>query len=144
MESFVFGGARHERLEVNVLRYERAASGNNYHDDNWLSVEVSVNCGAFHGKFPAAFLTGELESFYVQLARLYETLTGKARFQTLEGQLELEVIGDGLGHISISGEAQDKAGIGNKLLFKLAVDQTQLQTSVQSLAAVTSAFPVRT
>jgi len=49
-----------------------------------------------------------------------------------------------LGHIKISGEALDRAGIGNKLIFEIDIDQTQLQTSVQSLAAAMSAFPVRT
>jgi hypothetical protein len=143
MKSIVFGGQEHERLEINVLGYERAASGD-YHDDNWLSAQVSVSCGAFRGMFPAAFLTAELESFRDQLAQLYEALSGSARFETLEGQLQLEITGDGLGHIHISGEAQDQAGIGNRLVFKIGIDQTQLQASVQSLASAMSSFPVRT
>jgi hypothetical protein len=98
----------------------------------------------FAGNFPATFLTGELESFHAQLNSLYQTLTGSARFETLEGQLELEATGDGLGHIKISGKAYDQAGIGNKLVFAIGIDQTQLQTSVQSLAAAMSTFPVRT
>lgn len=143
MKSIAFGGKEHERLEITVLGYERAASGD-YHDDNWLSIEVSVNCGAFRGKFSASFLTGELESFHAQLASLYQTLSGSVRFETLEGQLELVATGDGLGHINISGSAYDQAGIGNKLVFAIEIDQTQLQTSVQSLAAAMSTFPVRT
>ncbi|WP_458071774.1 WapI family immunity protein [Rhodanobacter sp. BL-MT-08] len=107
-------------------------------------MEVSVQCGAFHGRFPAAFLTGELESFHAQLISLYQTLLGTAKFQTLEGQLELQATGDGLGHVRISGEALDQAGIGNKLVFEIVIDQTQLQTSVQMLAAAMLAFPVRT
>jgi hypothetical protein len=55
MKSIAFGGEEHERLEINVLGYERAASGD-YHDDNWLSVEVSVRCGAFRGQFPSYVL----------------------------------------------------------------------------------------
>jgi hypothetical protein len=143
MKSIAFGAEEYERVEITIFGYERAASGD-YHDDNWLSVEVSVNCGAFHGKFPAAFLTRELESFHAQLTLLYQTLTGSARFETLEGQLELEATGNGLGRIKISGEARDQAGIGNKLIFEIGIDQTQLQTSVQSLAAAMSVFPVRT
>lgn len=143
MKSIAFGEKEYERLEITILGYERAASGD-YHDDNWLSVEVSVCCGAFRGKFSAAFLTGELQSFHVQLASLYRTLTGSARFETLEGQLELEATGDGLGHIKISGKARDQAGIGNQFIFAMDIDQTQLQTSVQSLAAAMSAYPVRT
>ncbi|MFK2877180.1 WapI family immunity protein [Rhodanobacter hydrolyticus] len=143
MKSIAFGGKEHERLEINVFGYGCAASGN-YHDVNWLSVETFICCGGFHGKFPATFFTGDLQSFHSQLASLYQILTGTAKFETLEGQLKLEATGDGLGHIKISGEALDQAGIGNKLIFEIGIDQTQLQTSVQSLAAATSAFPVRT
>jgi hypothetical protein len=143
MKSIVFGGQEHGRLEITVFGYERAVSGD-CHDDNWLSVEVSVSCGAFSGKFPAAFLTGELESFQTQLISLYQTITGSARLETMEEQLQLEATGDGLGHINISGKAQDQTGIGNKLFFKFCIDQSQLQASVQSLVAATSAFPVRT
>jgi hypothetical protein len=143
MKSVAFGGEKHERLEITVLGYERAASGC-FHDDNWLSVEVAIRCGVFHGKFPAAFLTEELEAFHGQLVSLYQTLTGKAEFRTLEGQLDLTATGDGLGHIKISGKARDQAGTGNRFSFEIGIDQTQLQTSVQSLAAVLAAYPVRT
>ena len=142
MKSIVFGGEEHERLEIRTFGYERAASGD-YHDDNWLSVEVSVYCGAFEGKFSAAFLTGELVSFHAQLTSLYQAHVGSARFETLEGQLELEAKGDGPGHIKIEGTALDQAGIGNKLAFEIRIDQAQLLTSLQSLAAAISAFPVR-
>lgn len=143
MKSVTFGGEKHERLEITVFNYERTVSGD-YHDDNWLSVEVAIRCGAFQGQFPASFLTNELGAFYEQLAALQRTLRGKAEFTTLEEQLELAVTGDGLGYIKISGKARDVAGTGNKLSFQIDVDQTQLQASVQSLAAVLAAYPVRT
>ena len=133
---------KYERFEINVFGYGCAASGN-YHDDNWLSVEISICCCGFHGKFPVTFFTGDLQSFHAQLASLYQILTGTAKFETLEGQLKLEATGDGLGHIKISGESLDQAGIGNKLIFEIGIDQTQLQTSMQSLASAMSAFPVR-
>jgi len=81
---------KYERFEINVFGYGCAASGN-YHDDNWLSVEISISCGGFHGKFPAMFFTGDLQSFHAQLVSLYQILTGTAKFETLEGQLKLEV-----------------------------------------------------
>jgi hypothetical protein len=143
MKSVAFGGEKHERLEIAVLGYERSPTGC-YHDDNWLSVEVAIRCGAFHGKFPAAFLTEELAAFHAQLASLYQALTGKAEFKTLEEQLDLTATGDGLGHIKISGKARDQAGTGNRLSFDISIDQTQLQKSVQSLAAVLATYPVRT
>src|SRR5207253_7730240 len=39
--TFSFGQSEHERIEVDVLRYERSPVGE-YHDDNWLTSQVSV------------------------------------------------------------------------------------------------------
>ena len=69
MQSFAFGGEKYERLEIVVQGYERAATGE-FSDNNWLSVVVSIHCGAFRGKFSAAFLTSELDSFHEQLSSL--------------------------------------------------------------------------
>ena len=143
MQSVLFGGEKHERLEIAVHGCERGATSD-HHNDNWLSVEVSIRSGAFQGGFRAAFLTGELEAFHSQLVLLHQTLRGNAEFRTLEEQLTLTLTGDGRGHMQLSGEALDQAGIGNRLIFGILLDQTQLQSSVQSLAAVLAAYPVRT
>ena len=143
MQSFVFGGEEYERLEIVVQGYERAATGE-FYDDNWLSVVVSVHCGGFRGRFTAAFLTSELESFHGKLASLYETLTGEAQFQTLEEQLSLTLKCDGRGQLQLQGEALDQLGVGNRLSFKILIDQTQLESSVRSLASTLRAYPVRT
>lgn len=143
MQTVEFGSQENERIAINVIGYERSASGEVW-DDNWLSVEVAISVGAFHGKYQASFMTGELEELHEQLAKLLEALTGNAEFSTLEGQLSLALVGDGLGHIQIKGEARDEAGIGNRLSFSFAIDQTQLQSSVRALGTAIAAYPVRT
>jgi len=142
MHHIVFGGSKHERLEITVTGYERSASGD-YHDDNWLLVGISVAAGAFLGSFDATFQTSELSSLCSGLSTLYETLNGRVRFETLEDQLSLEFIGNGRGSIELRGEATDQPGIGNKLIFTVAFDQTQLHRSLHALKAALSAFPVR-
>lgn len=142
MQSVCFVGDGGEQLRIDVLGYERAPVGE-YFDDNWLSVAVEVKAGGFTGFFSASFLTGELEAFHQQAARLHASLEGSATFRTLEEQLSLDLVGDGLGHIRLTGRAEDQPGIGNTLEFAFAFDQTQLQPSVQDLARVLSTFPVR-
>jgi hypothetical protein len=141
---FSFGQSQHERIEVNVLGYERLPVGD-YHDDNWLTVEISVLAGGFRGNVKAAILTGELAEFHAQLRLLHQNLSGTAKFTTLEEQLHLRLTGEGKGHVELSGEVADQAGarIGNQLHFKLQFDQSQLGTSVRELERVTSEFPVR-
>ncbi len=139
---FSFGQSETERIEVDVQRYERAPSGN-YYDDNWLTSQIRVSVGGFHGKVEATIQTAELDRFLTQLRPLYKTLRGTAEFSTLEGQLHLLLVGDGKGHMELTGEAEDQAGGSNQLRFRLQFDQTQLETSIHELERVISMFPIR-
>ena len=140
---FSFGQSEHERIEIEVLRYERAAAGE-YYDDNWVTSQIRVRAGGFRGQIDAAVLTGELSAFLAGLRPLHETLRGTAEFSTLEQQLHLRLIGDGKGHIELTGEIADQPGIGNRLHFTLQIDQSQLGASIHELERVTTEFPVRT
>jgi len=140
--TFSFGESHHERVEVDVLRYERAPIGE-YYDDNWLTARIRVSAGGFQGKVDAAIVAAELATFLAQLRPLYESLRGSAEFSTLEGQLHLKLNGDGKGHVELVGEVLDQPGIGNRLSFTLHFDQSQLGASIRELEAVTSTFPVR-
>lgn len=139
---FAFGQSERERIAVNVLSYERPISGD-YYDDNWLLVAINVSVGGFSGRARAAFGAGELVRFSQQLHLLYDSLSGSAEFRTLEDQLSLTLVGDGRGHIRLTGEFLDDAGIGNRLSFTLDFDQTLLHDSIRALDAVIHAFPVR-
>ena len=139
---FSLGHSERERIEVDVLSYEHAPVGEPF-DDNWLRVDIRVQAGGFRGSVSAAILTGDLVAFASQLRPLFETRSGSAQFSTMEGQLSLRLVGDAKGHIELLGEVSDKAGIGNRLHFKLDFDQSQLGASLRELDKVTSQFPVR-
>ena len=137
---FSFGQSQHDRLEIDVLRYERAPVGE-YYDDNWLTARVRVWIGGFHGTVDAAILTDELAAFLTQLHPLHRRLLGSAEFTTLEGQLYLRLVGDAKGHIQLVGEVADQPGVGNRLHFTLSFDQSQLGGSIRELEGVVSAYP---
>jgi hypothetical protein len=139
---FSLGQSEHERIEIDVLRYERAPVGE-YYDDNWLTSQIRIRAGGFSGQVDAAILTPELSAFLTALRPLYKTLSGMAEFSTMEGQLQLRLVGDGKGHIALTGEVADQPGIGNRLHFSLQLDQSQLRASIDELAKVTAEFPVR-
>jgi hypothetical protein len=140
---FSFGHSKLECIEIDVLRYEENQPVGEFYDDNWLTVEISVHAGGFHGKAGAALITSELVNFASELVPLFETLKGSARFETIEEQLSLRLVGDGKGHIELRGEVADRAGTGNRLRFTLQFDQSQLGISIRQLEKVTSQFPVR-
>jgi hypothetical protein len=139
---FSFGQSENERVEIDVLRYERPLVGE-YWDDNWLRVEIRVQAGGVRGKVTVAILTGELEKLLSELRPLYKTLSGSVNFKTMEAQLTLVLVGDGKGHIELRGEILDQPGIGNRLNFVLQFDQTQLATSIRELERVMAQFPIR-
>ena len=140
--AFSLGESEHERVEVTVSGYERQPSGD-YHDDNWLTVEVSLAVGGFRGRFQASFLTAELTEFRDQLVALNKSLKGEAKLATMETQLLLSLTGNGRGGISLKGEAWDQPGIGNRLAFGFNLDQTHLANTLRELDAVIERFPVR-
>jgi len=139
---FLLGSSGRECVEIDIMGYERELVGE-YYDDNWVRGNVSVIVGGFTGKFNAAFLTEDFSRFLEELKRLYESLSGKAEFTTIEGLLLLEAEGDGKGHIRVSGEAMDVVGIGNRLVFNFEIDQTQLAKTIKELKHVISEYPVR-
>ena len=104
MKSFAIGTNKRETVAVTVLSYERPPVGE-FYDDNWLLCEVSVQVGAFSGKFQANFLTSELEGLLQGLDTIHQELRGDYTFQPMEGQLVLRASCDSLGHIHIAGEA---------------------------------------
>ena len=139
---FSFGQSEQERIEVDVHGYESEPIGE-YYTDNWLRTEIRVHAGGFRGKASAAIITSELVKFAAELRLLYETLKGSAKFETLETQLNLNILGDGKGHIELTGEVADQAGIGNRLHFTLEFNQSQLGASIRELEKVISSFPIR-
>lgn len=140
---FSFGQSQHNRIEVDVLHYERPPSGE-YYDDNWLIVQIRVAAGGFRGKVDASILTDELVGFTAQVRSLNETVSGTAQFTTLEEQLELTLTADSKGRITLSGRVADEAGVGNRLCFEFDFDQSQLNTSLRELEQVVETFPIRT
>jgi hypothetical protein len=139
---FSFGLSERERIEVDVLRYERSPVGD-VHDDNWLSVSIRVRAGGFQGNADAAILTWELVKLASDLRPLVDKLSGAAEFLTLEEQLSFNLEGKGKGHFDFHGEVLDQAGMGNRLRFTLKFDRSSLDSSLRELEAVIVKFPQR-
>jgi hypothetical protein len=126
------GGDEHEYVRVQVI----GANG-----DGWLPSLISVQVGGFHGEFSSDLDTWAFARFVREVRDLHRTLKGKATFTTYEKQLELDLVGDGLGHVEVKAEAMDYAGTGNKLIFRLHIDQTDLPGLIKDLDAIVAVYP---
>ena len=135
------GHSEHEFILLDVINRSHP-NANDYYDGNWLNAKAVVKVGCFTGAVNGQLRADELASFQSELAKLYTSLSGSAKFSTLEGWLAFEVAGDGKGHFSCSGEVTDDFVQGNTLNFKLDLDQTFLPEILNGFEKVASAFPV--
>lgn len=110
-------------------------------DRNWIRGIVKVKAGAFSGEFKADFMTVDFMSFKNELAKLYDKLNGIATFHTLESQVEIKIVGDGIGHLNAECVVMDNAGNGNKLEFEVSFDQTHIPKILNQLEKIVTKFP---
>ncbi len=137
----VVGGSERERVAIRVLgRMHPGAT--DYWDGNWLLSPIEVAVGGFVGRAQAGLRTEELRSFREGLEKLYKTLEGEARLDSMEEWLSLDCRGDGLGHVEVRGSVRDEPGVGNELTFRLSLDQTFLPPIITSLSGVEAVYPV--
>ena len=135
------GHSEHEFILLDVIN-RSYPTANDFYDGNWLNTKAVVKVGCFTGTVNGQLRADELASFQVELSKLYKSLSGSAKFLTLERWLSFEITGDGRGHFSCVGEITDGSVRGNTLNFELDLDQTFLPESLNSLEKVASAFPV--
>lgn len=126
------------RIELIGLNYPTAKLD---WDRNWIRGFVKVKAGAFSGEFKADFITADFVDFKNELIKLYDKLNGIVTFKTLESQVEIKIVGDGIGHLNAECIVMDNAGNGNKLEFEISFDQTHIPKIINQLEKITNKFP---
>jgi hypothetical protein len=111
-------------------------------DRNWIKTKVTVKGGAFGGQYVADFMTTDFELLKRGFKKLDKDFNATANFEPLEGQLKLNISGDGLGHFEVKCIAQDQPGLGGTLSFILFFDQTELAQLINEPEKITKAFPI--
>ena len=129
---FQIGGSEHEYIRVEVLGSTT---------DGLVQSRIEISAGAFRGEYLSDLDCWAFSCFARELRDLHKVLLGTATFTTIERQLELSFVGDGLEHIQVQAEAMDYTGTGNKLIFRLEVDQTELLPLLRDLDAVVATYP---
>ena len=112
-------------------------------DRNWVKTKVIVKGGAFSGQFTADLMTTDFELFKRDLKNLDKDFKGTAKLSPLEGQLIININGDGLGHFETKCNVTDQPGYGGTLSFSLSFDQTELPRLINELDKITKAFPIK-
>lgn len=134
---------RNDSEYLNVQITGRSHPGSlDYWDGNWVNADIEIYAGSFRGRYGAYLRAEELRDFRDALARLYSFDSKEAKFETMEEQLSIRITGNGLGHFAAECEALDQAGIGNRLIFSLEFDQTEIPEMLQGLDGVARKYPV--
>jgi hypothetical protein len=121
-------GSEHSQLVRDDIRGYTFPDRDDDADGNWLTVWLEIDVEPLRGTYSALWRAEFITSFRRELEKLYESLEGDATFHPdWEGSLALKLHGDGIGHISVKGEACPDASIGPWLRFHLPdIDQTHL------------------
>ena len=135
------GGERSEFLALTILGRSHP-DARDYWDGNWVPRLRRGRRGRVPGRGRRRPAREELASFHGEAARLSESLSGEARFSTMEDWLSIVLAGDRRGGVELSCEVRDQPGIGNTLAFRLALDQTYLRPMVAQLGRAVAEFPV--
>ena len=61
------------------------------------------------------------------------SLAGRAELRPIEEQIILDVVGDGKGHLTVTGKAVNNFERQTSLRFSFEIDQTYLKQIVKSL-----------
>jgi hypothetical protein len=129
-------------IKIEPLQWTHANADNDW-DRNWIRSTVTLKGGAFRGQFSCDLFSSDFELFKRELKKAYDKLNSTVTFKTIEGQIEIKCIGDGLGHFKVDCEAMDEAGIGNKLSVTMSFDQTSIPDLVRQLDKITKIFPIQ-
>jgi hypothetical protein len=76
---------------------------------------------------------GELARFAGEIRRLHRQLHGTAKLEPLEPNICLTFTGDGKGHVTVQGIAQNNFAGRTELRFGFTIDQTYLEEIANSL-----------
>src|SRR5688572_27652939 len=98
-----FGGEGAEYLTLTVHGRNRPAD-TDYWDGNFLWCTAEVAAGVFRGSVSNVLRNEDLLRFLPRLEDLYRRLDGEALLDTLEGWLDVRVIGDGRGQVEVRGQ----------------------------------------
>lgn len=114
-----------------------------FYDANWLRVRAVLATSSFHLAAEGYFLQNlDLQRFSAELEYLYRDLKGTATLASTEPNLQVELTGDGLGHIGMRVSlTPDHLTETHTVAFNL--DQTLLQHAIKQLRGIETAFPVR-
>jgi hypothetical protein len=113
-----------------------------YWDGNWINSTIEVVVPGYRAYFCGELRTDEIFQFLQDLKEMYNSLSGFAKLNSMEGLIELYAEINPLGKLQWTGKTTYPIGIGNTLEFRLCNDQSFVPNLISELQLVMKQFPV--
>ncbi|WP_295721008.1 hypothetical protein [Mucilaginibacter sp.] len=127
-------------IPLKIINYNSELSW----DNNWIKTQIIIKVGGFKGDYTGEFMVSDFLRFRDELKVLYTNLDSSAKFSGYEGYLEIDIKGDGTGHLNAACVAVERSAtlFGSELKFELAFDQTYIPGFIKQLDDIANRFPV--
>ena len=125
--AILFGQLENDHVLIEPLPEARPGS---------RTANVSVNCGAWKGRYAAQFIAGELGKFGREIEYFRESLRLTATLNCAEHCLRMAISEDNLGRIVVEGRACEHLGDHTALTFRFDIDRESLPALARSLIAI--------
>jgi hypothetical protein len=127
----------HIRLQIlRLLDYPKTCFWGGYDTKSFIEIQAqnySANAEIY-------ISTYEIYKFYIQLNESYKSLKGNAFLKSYEGNLNLNISFNELGHIEINGEFKAEMHSVTKLTFELSGDQSYMLSTLNSLIQIVDKY----
>ena len=105
-----------------------------------VRTRIKIKSGNFQVDSTLWTSTGEIHGLYESLKSCNSDLQGTVNFITYEGNLDLKIDYDNLGHAGISGRFFEQGHFENELRFEFSSDQTYLNSTINELREIVDKY----
>ena len=101
---------------------------------------IEIKSGPFYLKSIFYTSTGEIYNLFKELKQCNSNLTGTINYVSFEGNLELKINYDNLGHVNVKGTFSEQNDFNNELQFEFLTDQTFISSSLIELEKISDKY----
>ena len=138
--AFQLHGYNNEHICLNISQVYGFPDEISYGGGYFVKGNLDICVGSYSVLAEHSFTTGQLYNFYCQLQKCYDTISGKAVLENVEGELELELTFQKTGKVLAAGMFQERPDVDTRLRFEMITDQAAIASVLRELKNVYNTF----
>ena len=130
----------HEHICLTISQVHGFPDELTYGGGYFAQGNLDIRVGSYSVCAQHSFTTGQLYDFYCQLQKCYDTISGGAVLENVEGELKLELTFQKTGKVLVTGMFQELPSVGTRLHFEMMTDQSAVASALCELKNVYNTF----